>query len=137
MAQNKVEYHIQDGAIFTFKVATGQTLKIGEIVTLTGDRTVGKAASTATAPAIGVVYGGTVGKDGVNVGFVGNEGDVVSVVVFKPFVYLEAGAAVTAGTRLVSDAQGKAIAVSGVLLPFATAVTGATAAGQKIIAYLN
>lgn len=107
MAQNRVEYHIQDGAIFTFKVKAGQTVKIGEIVELTGDREVQTAAANSQK-VVGVAYGGTVGKDGVNVGFKGDEGDVVSVVVFKPFVYLTASGAVTAGSFLKAAAAGKA-----------------------------
>lgn len=105
MANNLVEYHIQDGAIFTFKVKAGQTVKIGQMVELTGDREVQVAGASSTK-AVGVVYGGTVGKDGINTGFLGDEGDVVSVVCLKPLVYLKASGAITAGANLVTAAGG-------------------------------
>lgn len=108
MAQNLVEYHIQDGAIFTFKVKAGENVKIGQLVELTGDREVAVPAGLSTK-LVGVVYGGTVGIDGVTVGFNGDNGDVVSVVVLKPFVYLEAGEAITAGNLLSSGANGVAM----------------------------
>jgi hypothetical protein len=107
MARNRVEYHIQEGAFFTFKVASGQTLKIGQPVVVSGDLTVSLAG--AGADAIGVVYSGTVGKDGVNVGYVGAEGDVVTVVVLKPIVYLTAGGAINAGADIEVGAGGKFI----------------------------
>lgn len=132
MAQNLVEYHIQDGAIFTFKVKAGQTIKIGQLVTISGDLEVSVAG--ADADVLGVVYGGTVGKDGVGVGFVGNEGDVVSVVVFKPFVYLEAGGAITAGARLTAGASGKAV-TGGTGQVFAKAIQSASN-GQRFVAIL-
>lgn len=105
MARNFVEYHIQEGAFHTFKVASGQTVKIGEVVEVVGDRTV-QTAGPDSQKAIGVVYSGTVGKDGLNVGYVGDEGDVVTVVALKPLVYLEAGVDVNAGDKLASNGAG-------------------------------
>lgn len=111
MARNFVEYHIQEGAFHTFKVASGQTVKIGQMVEIVGDRTVGVAGADSDK-VIGVVYSGTVGKDGLNVGYSGDEGDVVTVVALKPLVYLEAGAGgVTAGDKLKTDANGNAVAL--------------------------
>lgn len=105
MAQNLVEYHIQDGAIFTFKVKAGADLRIGQVVEISGDREVTIATASSTK-VVGVVYGGTVGIDGVNAGFKGDEGHVVSVVLFKPLVYLKASGAITAGATLVSATNG-------------------------------
>ena len=111
MARNFVEYHIQEGAFHTFKVASGQTVKIGQMVEIVGNRTVGVAGAGSTK-AIGVVYSGTVGKDGLNDGYSGDEGDVVTVVALKPLVYLEAGdGGVTAGDILKTDANGNAVAL--------------------------
>lgn len=107
MARNKVEYHIQDGAFHTFKVASGQTLKIGQPVKVTGEMTVSLAGNGE--PAIGVVYSGTVGKDGLNVGYSGNEGDVVTVIVLKPIVYLTAGMAISPGFHIQVGDAGKFI----------------------------
>jgi hypothetical protein len=109
MARNFVEYHIQDGAFHTFKVASGETIKIGQLVQIAGDRTVEVADGTKTA--IGVVYSGTVGKDGLGVGYVGDEGDVVTVVALKPLVYLEAGGNITAGALLKASGSGQAVAI--------------------------
>lgn len=111
MARNFVEYHIQEGAFHTFKVAAGQTIKIGQLVKVAGNRTVAVADGTAGESVIGVVYSGTVGKDGLNVGYSGAEGDVVTVVALKPLVYLEAGDAITAGAKLKAGANGTAVAV--------------------------
>lgn len=132
MAQNLVEYHIQDGAIFTFKVKAGSNIKIGQLVAISGDREVDVAG--ADADVVGVVYGGTVGKDGITDGFSGNAGDVVSVVVFKPFVYLKASGAITAGARLTAGAGGTA-KVGGTGKEFAKAIQGATD-GQRFVAIL-
>lgn len=132
MANNKVEYHIQDGAIFTFKVAQGENIKIGQLVAMTGDREVGIAG--VDADVVGVVYGGTVGIDGVEEGFDGDKEHVVSVVVFKPFVYLEAGGAITAGDRLTAGANGTAV-TGGTGEAFAKAVQGATS-GERFVAFL-
>lgn len=108
MARNKVEYHIQEGAFHTFKVASGQTIKIGQPVKVTGDMTVSLA--TKGDQAIGIVYSGTVGLDGLNVGYKGDNGDVVTVIVLKPIVYLTAGTGgVTAGNPIQVGDAGKFI----------------------------
>ncbi|AYP68715.1 hypothetical protein BpsS36_00009 [Bacillus phage vB_BpsS-36] len=138
MAQNKVEYHIQSGAFFTFKVKADETLKIGQLVELTGDRTVG-VAQAGSEKAVGVVYGGTVGVDGIGEGFKGERGDVVTVVILKPFVYLTAGGNVTAGQHLKAGANGNAVAMAGedtFTQKIGTAITGATSGGT-IIAVLG
>lgn len=109
MALNSVERHIQAGGLFTFKVAAGQTIKIGQLVEISGDQTVSLAA-TDSKKVIGVVYSGTVGVDGVTTGYVGNSGDVVTVVTLRPIVYLTAGAAITAGAYLKAGTAGKAVA---------------------------
>lgn len=135
MANNLVEYHIQDGAIFTFKVAQGQNIKIGQVVEITGDREVSVAG--VDADALGVVYGGTVGIDGIGEGFEGDKEHVVSVVVFKPFVYLEAGGAITAGARLTAGANGTAVVggAEAVGPAFAKAIQGADS-GERFVAFL-
>jgi hypothetical protein len=136
MAQNRVEYHIQDGAIFTFKVAVGQTIRIGQLVELTGDREVSLPTGLSTK-LVGVVYGGTVGIDGVNDGFKGDNGDVVSVVVLKPFVYLEAGEAITAGALLSSGANGVAMTTGATNAnKIGMAIQGASA-GERFVAILG
>jgi hypothetical protein len=133
MARNKVEYHIQAEATFTFKVEAGQTLKIGQPVAVTGDMKVGLAG--AGERALGIVYSGTVGIDGVNVGYQGDKGDVVTVVVNKPLVYVTAGGAVTAGADLEVGAGGKFVtATTGAVV--AHALTQAQADGNEIIAVL-
>lgn len=105
MAQNYVEYHIQSGAFHTFKVKAGETVKIGQVVEVTGEREVAVAAADSQK-AIGVVYSGSVGVDGINEGYKGDNDDVVTVVALKPLVYLEAGAAVSAGDLLKSGGDG-------------------------------
>ena len=105
MALNKVEYHIQEGAFHTFKVASGQTIKIGQPVVVTGDMLVSLAGTGADA--IGIVYSGTVGLDGLTVGYQGDNGDVVTVIALKPIVYLTAGAAVAAGNPIQVGSAGK------------------------------
>lgn len=136
--RNLVEYHIQDGAIFTFKVKAGQTVKIGQMVELTGDREVQVSGASSTK-AIGVVYGGTVGKDGVGVGFLGDEGDVVSVVVLKPLVYLKASGAVTAGANLVT-ATGGDVKVAGAVGTETGRIVGmaiqGASSGERFVAML-
>lgn len=136
MARNKVEYHIQDGALFTFKVKAGQTVKIGELVEISGDMEVQRAGATSTK-VVGVVYSGTVGLDGLNVGYKGDNGDVVTVVVFKPFVYLTAGAAVTAGQPVKSDANGKitplTVGTDSDLAYIGLALTNASAGSDSIV----
>lgn len=138
MAQNLVEYHIQDGAIFTFKVKAGSTIKIGQMVELSGDREVDVAGASSTK-AVGVVYSGTVGKDGVNVGYLGNEGDVVSVVLLKPLVYLKASGAITAGANLVTATNGD-VKVAGAVGTETGRIVGmaiqAATAGNRFVAML-
>lgn len=109
MAKNRVEKHIQAGAFFTFKVAAGQNIKIGQLVELTGNREV-SVAGAASSKVVGVCYSGTVGIDGVNDGYVGDNGDVVTIVVLKPLVYLEANGAIAAGDLLASSAGGTVVA---------------------------
>lgn len=138
MAQNKVEYHIQAGAFFTFKVKADQTLKIGQLVELTGDREVG-LATAGSKKAVGVVYGGTVGIDGIGEGFKGERGDVVTVVILKPFVYLTAGGTITAGAHLKTGTNGNAVALGGTDtfdMKIGTAITGATS-GASFLAVLG
>jgi hypothetical protein len=140
MARNFVEYHIQEGAFHTFKVSAGQTIRIGQMVEIVGDRTVGVAGAGSTK-AIGVVYSGSVGKDGLNTGYVGDEGDVVTVVALKPLVYLEAGEAVTAGDVLVTEANGTAGAIDTVggqsaMNKIGLALEGATA-GERFLAMIG
>jgi hypothetical protein len=139
MAQNRVEYHIPAGGFFTFKVKAGSTLKIGELVELSGDREV-QLASADSQKVVGVVYGGTVGVDGLNAGFSGDNGDVVTVVILKPFVYLTAGGNITAGDTLKAGANGQAVKLDTATDNFAqkigVAITGATT-GNKFIAVLG
>lgn len=133
MARNKIEYHIQEGAFHTFKVQAGQTIKIGQPVTVTGDMMVSLAV--ADADAIGIVYSGTVGLDGVTVGYQGDNGDVVTVIVLKPIVYLTAGAVIKAGDSVSVGSAGKfAKTVAGPVV--AKALTGATA-NEDFIALLG
>lgn len=140
--QNKVEYHIQSGSFFTFKVQPTKTVKIGDVVELSGDRTVQQAAASSKK-VMGVVYSGTVGVDGVNVGYQGDRGDVATVIVNKPFVYLVADGAITAGDKLQAGANGAAKKQTATATyvqdeekaVFGMAITGATA-GNKFIAVL-
>ncbi|WP_144498281.1 hypothetical protein [Bacillus paralicheniformis] len=101
MARNKVEVHIPDGSNFSFKVKAGETLKIGDWVEVSGDYEVAPA-SGGSQKVIGMVYSGTIGIDGVNVGYQGDNGDVVTVVIAKPIVYATVtdSAPVTAGDYL-------------------------------------
>jgi hypothetical protein len=137
MARNFVEYHIQEGAFHTFKVASGQTIKIGQPVVISGDKSVSLAGSGEKA--IGIVYSGTVGKDGLNVGYVGDEGDVVTVVMLKPLVYLEAGGTITAGNPIQVGSAGAFLHRDGTTNTgevIATAVTGAVS-GERFLAILG
>lgn len=130
MARNKVENHIQAGAFFTFKVNAGETLEIGNFVKITGDREVGAAG--AGEDAIGMVYSGTVGKEE----YEGDKGDVVTVVVLKPFVYMTASAAIAAGADLEVAANHQ-VATLSTGVKVGKAVTAATNAGDVIIAMLG
>jgi predicted acyltransferase (DUF342 family) len=137
MARNKLEYHIQSGSFQTFAVKAGQTVKIGEIVEVSGDLEVQRATATSTK-VLGVVYSGTVGVDGVTVGYQGNNKEKVTVIVLKPIVYLPAGATVTAGAVLKSDANGKiaplVIGTDNDNARVGIALTGATAGNDAIVA---
>lgn len=136
MARNFVEYHIQEGAFHTFKVASDQTIKIGQMVAITGDKEVSVAEVGDNA--IGVVYSGTVGLDGINEGYKGANGDVVTVVVLKPLVYLEAGGDITAGSDLEVGAGGTVVvpAEDSTNPVVAQAVEGATE-GERFLALLG
>jgi hypothetical protein len=137
MARNFVEYHIQEGAFHTFKVLAGQVIKIGQPVVISGDKSVSLAGSGEKA--IGIVYSGTVGKDGLNVGYEGDEGDVVTVVLLKPIVYVEAGGTITAGNPLQVGSNGQFLHRDGTTNTgevVATAVTGGVA-GDRIVAILG
>jgi hypothetical protein len=112
MARNKVEYHIQDGSLHTFKVKAGQTVKIGQLVEIQGDMEVGLPSALTSQKVIGLVYSGTVGVDGLNVGYQGNNGDVATVIVLKPIVYINAGEALVAGDAVQSSTAGKAVKVT-------------------------
>lgn len=138
MARNKVEYHIQEGSFHTFKVASGQTVKIGEPVKVTGDMEVSLAG--AGEKAIGIVYSGTVGKDGISVGYEGNEGDVATVIALKPIVYLTAGGAIPAGAPVQVGSAGKFIHRDGTTNTgevVAHSLSEATADGDVIKAFLG
>lgn len=107
MAQNLVEIHVPESANHSFAVAAGANVKIGDFVSLTSDGAVEPVATgrTNSNKVIGMVYSGTVGVDGVNAGYDGNRGDVVTVIVNKPLVYATVadGATVTAGDYLVAE----------------------------------
>lgn len=140
--QNRVEIHIQAGATRTFNVAPTKTVKIGELVELTGnDFEVQTVATAGSGKVIGVVYSGSAGIDGVNVGYKGDNGDVVTVVVLKPIVYLIAGAAINPGDTLKSDNTGKAVKIDTATDKFdafiGRALSKATAAGQKVAVALG
>ncbi|MEK5499631.1 hypothetical protein [Bacillus sp. FSL M8-0168] len=106
MARNFVESHIQDGAFHTFKVEAGQIVKIGDVVEITANGKV-QRASAGSQKVVGQVYAGTVGIDGKNIGYSGDENMVATVVVLKPFVYMLAeSATITAGDSLKAGANG-------------------------------
>lgn len=112
MARNKVEYHIQEGAFHTFKVKAGQTVKIGQLVEIQGDMEVGLPSALTSQKVIGQVYSGTVGIDGINVGYKGDNGDVATVIVLKPITYLKAGEALVAGDVIQGDQQGRGVKIT-------------------------
>ena len=105
MAKNLVEYHIPSGSFHTFKVAPGQTVKIGQFVEVAGDMAV-KVAGAGSLKVVGQVYSGSVGVDGLGVGYRGDAGDVVTVIALKPITYAKAGAVITAGANLKTTATG-------------------------------
>lgn len=133
MARNKIEYHIPAGSFHTFKVAPTKTLYIGQPVVITGDMEVDLAG--AGEKALGIVYSGTVGVDGINSGYKGDDGDVVTVVCLKPLVYLTAGGTVTAGDLVEVDGNGDFVTVTSGE-PVAVACSGATSSNQFIAALL-
>lgn len=108
MARNFVEYHIPEGSFHTFKVEAGQTVKIGQFVEVVGDRSV-QTAPAGSQKVVGQVYSGTVGIDGLNVGYQGDNGDVVTVIALKPLTYVEANGTITAGDKLATDAGGTVV----------------------------
>lgn len=132
--QNKVELNIPSGALFPFKVASG-TVKIGEVVEIAGNRAV-KTATADSKAVIGVVYSGTVGVDGVNVGYSSANDDVVTVVVMKPMVYLQASGTVTAGSLLKSTGAGKVADIGAGTFDMALgrAISGGTNGSKVIVA---
>lgn len=140
MARNKVEYHIQAGSTFTFKVKAGSTVKIGDVVEISGSREVTTAA-TGSEKVAGVVYAGTVGVDGVNVGFQGDRGDVAVVIILKPFVYMTASAAIAAGDNLKAAGANKVAKLDSATDKFTTkiglAITPASAANDVILVALG
>lgn len=133
MAQNKVEYHIPRDSRHSLDVQAGQVVKIGDPVKITGDFEV--AVAGAGELAVGVVYGGTVGIDGVNVGFDGDKNHTVTVIVHKPLVYMTAGGAVTAGAKLEVGASGKVVTLSAGE-QIGQAITGG-ALNEKIVVALH
>ncbi|AWC27143.1 hypothetical protein CG478_000960 [Bacillus cytotoxicus] len=140
MAKNFVEHHIQQGGLHTFKVEAGQIVKIGEMVEITANGKV-QVAGADSQKVVGVVYSGTVGIDGKNVGYSGDENMVATVVVLKPFVYLEAGATITAGDALKTEAGGKVVKLNTVagdtaLIKIGLALQGANA-GERFLALLG
>ncbi|UDK98376.1 hypothetical protein EYB33_19820 [Lysinibacillus sphaericus] len=105
MAKNFVESHIQQGAFHTFKVEAGQVVKIGDVVEITANGKV-QVAGAGSQKVVGQVYAGTVGIDGRNVGYSGDNNEVATIVVLKPFVYMLAEGAITAGDALKAGASG-------------------------------
>ncbi|WNL49507.1 hypothetical protein [Bacillus phage DZ1] len=142
MARNKVEYHIQAGSTFTFKVKAGSTLKIGDVVEISGAREVTTAAAGSEKVA-GVVYSGTVGVDGVNVGYQGDRGDVVTVIILRPFVYMTASEAIPAGSLIKAAGANKVAVLKVGATPdpvsqkIGLAITPASAANDVILVALG
>ncbi|MED4342838.1 hypothetical protein [Bacillus licheniformis] len=142
MAKNFVEHHIQQGGIHSFYVEAGQIVKIGQMVEITANGKV-QVAGAGSQKAIGVVYSGTVGIDGKNVGYSGDnglKGDVASVVVLKPFVYLEASGLITAGDALKCEAGGTVVKLDPIadtaMQKVGLALQGANA-GERFLALLG
>ncbi|MED4409030.1 hypothetical protein P5609_001395 [Bacillus licheniformis] len=105
MAKNFVEHHIQEGAFHTFKVEAGQVVKIGQVVEVTPNGGV-QVAGAGSTKVLGVVYSGTVGVDGKNVGYSGDNNEVATVVALKPLVYLEANETINAGDMVEAGTNG-------------------------------
>jgi len=111
MAQNLVEVHIADASMFSFKVKAGQVVKVGELVEISGDIEVQRAGA-GSEKVLGIVYGGTVGIDGINDGFEGDKKHVVTVVLIGKAnqVYVKAGTGgLVAGDAVKSDASGQGV----------------------------
>ena len=140
MARNKVEYHIQAGATFTFKVKPDSKLKIGDVVEMSGAREVTNAAY-GSEKVVGVVYSGTVGVDGVNVGYQGYRGDVVTVIILRPFVYMTANSAIAAGDHVKAAGSNKVTKLDSTTDKFTTriglAITPANADNDVILVALG
>ncbi|RDY72569.1 hypothetical protein DXT76_01110 [Halobacillus trueperi] len=105
MAKNFVEYHTQEGAFHTFHVASGEVVKIGQFVEISGDMEV-KPATQDSEKVVGMVYSGTVGVEGREYGYHGDQNHKATVVVLKPFTFAETEANVTAGDSLKVTANG-------------------------------
>lgn len=106
MAKNFVEFNIPNGAFHTFKVEAGKVVKIGDVVEITANGKV-QVASAGSQKVVGQVYAGSVGVDGRNIGYSGDQNDVATVVVLKPFVYMLAeSATITAGDALKAGSTG-------------------------------
>ncbi len=106
MAQNLVEINVPDFSTHTFKVKAGTNVKIGDFVVLSENWTVEPAPTGGTNAVIGMVYSGTVGVDGVGVGYSGDKGDVVTVIISKPLVWATVSstkAPVAAGDYLIAN----------------------------------
>lgn len=114
MARNFVEVHIDDASLFSYRVKAGQTLKIGELVELSGDLEVQKAGA-GSVKVIGIVFSGTVGIDGINDGYKGDKKHVVTVALAQKGnqVYLKAGTGgLVAGDLVKADANGAGVKVT-------------------------
>ena len=114
MARNFVEVHIDDASLFSYRVKAGQTLKIGELVEISGDLEVQKAGA-GSVKVIGIVFSGTVGVDGINDGYEGDKKHVVTVALAQKGnqVYLKAGTGgLVAGDLVKADANGAGVKVT-------------------------
>lgn len=144
MSLNSVnkEYYIQKGALHTFKVGAGQTVYAGQPVDMAGDMTVKVAESGKSI--VGIVYTGSLPQDWTNYdhqrdGYSGDKGQIVTVVVCKPLVYVTAGASIVAGNDLEVGASGIVPQPTDPLLAgtyFGKALTGG-ATGEKVIIALG
>lgn len=142
MAQNIIEYHIHRDSRLTFKVDAAEVLEIGQLVELSGDMTVKKAAVNSTK-VLGVVYGGTVGNNGLlsqaslapdfNSGFSGARKESVTVITSGSFIYVPLSGA-TAGALVYPAAGGGYTVTAGTGPAVGIVVAAATkVAGQALI----
>ena len=140
MAKNYIEYHIQEGAMMTYKVDAGENVKIGDFVEVTGDRIV-SVASAGSNKVVGQVYSGTVGIDGLNDGYEGDKNHVVTVIALKPYTYVKAGTGgINAGDNLKAGANGSVVKlVEGTDSEFAKVALaiGSGASGERVLALLG